>query len=63
MFEIVQKAYVLCHLMKKTDKNTGSDISVPGEAVAGGLSPGISVNGLLSELPIIQENSLMDTEF
>ena len=58
VFEIVQKAYVLCHLKKKPEENTGSsDIPVHGEAVAGGFSPGISFNGLLSELPIIQENS------
>ena len=54
--QIVQKAYVLCQSKKITDENTGSDIPVPGEVVACGFSPGISFNGLLSELPIIQIN-------
>ena len=55
VFQIVQRAYVLCRLKRKTDENTGSDIPTPDEAVAGGFSPEINFNGVLSELPIIQE--------
>ena len=51
VFQIVQRAYVLCRLKRKT----GSDIPTPDEAVAGGFSPEINFNGVLSELPIIQE--------
>lgn len=52
VFQIVQKAYVLCHLKKKTDENTGSDIPVPDEDVAGGFP----FSGFSSQLPISQEN-------
>ncbi|XP_010661526.1 NAC domain-containing protein 62 isoform X2 [Vitis vinifera] len=39
------RAYVLCRLKRKTDENTGSDIPIPDEAVAGALSPEINFNG------------------
>ena len=55
VFHIVQRAYVLCRLKRKTDENTGSDIPTPDEAVAGGFSPENNFNGVFSELPIIQE--------
>ena len=62
VFQIVQRAYVLCRLKRKTDENTGSDIPIPDEAVAGALSPEINFNGLLSELPIIHETWLVNME-
>lgn len=49
VFQIVQDKYVLCHLINKSDENTGCHIPVPVKAVAGRFSP--------AELPIIQENS------
>ena len=48
---IVQKAYALCRLKRKTDENTGPDI--PSET---------NVNGMLPELSIIQATSLMNME-
>ena len=48
---IVQKAYVLCRLKRKTDENTGPDIP-----------PETNVNGMLPELSIIQATSLMNME-
>ena len=62
VFQIVQRAYVLCRLKRKTDENTESDIPTPDEDVAGGFSPEINFNGVLSELPIIQETWLINVE-
>ena len=63
VFQIVQRAYVLCRLKRKKDKKTGSYIPTPDEAVAGGFSPEMNYNDVLSELSIIQETWLMNMEF
>ena len=54
----MQRAYVLCHLMKKTDENTG-----PDEAVAGGFSPGINFMVCYLNCLSFKKLSLMNMEF
>lgn len=36
VFQIVQRAYVLCHLKRNTVENIASDIPTPDKAGAGG---------------------------